>query len=148
MKNKEWHNCVTVWLFFMLFGYIFWGAYNLGNIFNDYHNIPLSLIYGSFVIVSLFNVRGCVMLLKWKRYVFYLLAIFSLLATGISFTYGNVTILVYNIIVITICWGILHVKNNGVAARTLMDKGTDNKPLQYICYLFGIVLVLLIRDIH
>lgn len=89
MKNKEGHNYVTVWLLFMLFSYIFLGAYNLANIFNDYRNIPLSLIYGSFVIICLFNIRGCVMLLKGKRYGFYLLTVFSLLASGISIMYGR-----------------------------------------------------------
>lgn len=142
MESKERHNCVTVWLFFMLFSYMFLGAYNLANIFNDHRNIPSSLIYGSFVIISLFNIRGCVMLLKGKRYGFYLLVVFSSLAFGISMVHVNVPIAVCNIMVIAICWGVLYVKKNGMAAWTLMDKGIDNKPLQYICYLLGVVLVL------
>lgn len=142
MESKERHNCVTVWLFFMLFSYMFLGAYNLANIFNDYRNVPSSLIYGSFVIISLFNIRGCVMLLKGKRYGFYLLVVFSSLAFGISMVHVNVSIAVCNIMVIAICWGVLHVKKNGIAAWTLMDKGINNKPLQYICYLLGVVLVL------
>lgn len=142
MESKERHNYVTVWLFFMLFSYIFLAAYNLANIFNDYHNILLSLIYGNYVIISLFNIRGCVMLLKWKRYGFYLLTGFSLLASGISIMYANVPIALCNIIVIALCWGILHIKKNGISAWTLMDQGIDNKPFQYIIYLSGVVLVI------
>ncbi|XOV95162.1 MAG: hypothetical protein ACFHWX_10710 [Bacteroidota bacterium] len=120
MEPKQRHGCVTAWLILLIIG----GAFSAATYFfmNEYlaKNYPveipetLKLIYG---VISIVNIFLAFMLLRWKRWAFYFLAMNSILVIVLNLYIGlSIGFSISGLIGLAILFGILQIKKGGKSA--------------------------------
>lgn len=146
---KERHGCVNAWLWLVIIANFCMVIYYTVTMFGAYDS-SISLAFGLTAVLSVVNILGAILLMRWNKYGFYLYTVSALLAAVFCIVVLGAELYVIgsSLFVILIWWGILHIKKNNVSAWQLMENGWDYKHCRHLYQVFATVIgVLLIMTI-
>lgn len=120
MESKQRHGCVTAWLIFMIIAnsitavsYLFMGDMISQNLPNP---IPQPLLL-TLAVVAIVNLILAIMLFQWKKWAFWAFAGTTVIALIINLYLGlGIGTSMFGLAGIAILYGILQIKQDGVAA--------------------------------
>lgn len=144
---KQRNKLVTIWLTLVMLANVVTMGYYFISLFSvSGANIILS--FGFHAIGSILSVIACVMLFRWKKYGFYLLAVITLFVStaDLFLIHNGLLIFSSSIIALFICFGILYIKKNGVSVWKNSENGFDYKHFRHI-YQLSTALILVILTV-
>lgn len=143
-SQKERHGCVSAWL---------WVALVVNALLIIFYGIAMfgmdtredALGFGLCSIGAAVNVLGALLLLRWNKIGFYMMAICSILAIAINIFVLNMepVAMIGSLFAVVIWWAILQIKSNGVSAWSQLSSGWEGKKNQTFYWIFGILISLL-----
>ena len=119
-QPKQRHGCVTAWLVLMIVVYtatMFYSMISTNAELNPYAMVIPEWIYFTLSAVSLANVIFAIMLLKWRKVVFWGFAATSLITMGLNIYAGlGVTQSIVGLVGVGVLFAILQIKEDGRSA--------------------------------
>ncbi len=139
-ETKQRHGCVNAWLWLVIATNLALCGYYAIQMFNVWSN-TLVWGFGLLSILTLGNVLGAILLMRWNKMGFYLFIACSIITTIVNAGILDLGVStgIQGLVAILIWWGILHIKKDGVPAWKLMNGGWDYKHCRHLYQLFGII---------
>lgn len=139
-ETKQRHGCVNAWLWLIIATNLVLCGYYAIQMFNVWSNTHV-WGYGLLSILTLGNVLGAILLMRWNKCGFYLFIACSIITTIVNAGILDLGVStgIQGLVAIIIWWGILHIKKDGVPAWKLMNGGWDYKHCRHLYQLFGII---------
>ncbi|MDE7349914.1 MAG: hypothetical protein K2N25_02515, partial [Muribaculaceae bacterium] len=141
---KERHGCVSAWLWVALVAnalmVVLYGIAMFGmDTREDALGIGLCSIGGAM------NVLGSILLLRWNKTGFYMMAICSIMVIAVNIFVLNMEayVMIGSLIGIVIWWAILQIKKNGVSAWSQLSSGLGGSNNRTLYWIFGGIIALL-----
>lgn len=141
-NKRQMSKLVLAWIIVVIIANIIAACYYSVSFFGA--SILKAVWNSSFhIIACLLSIVACIMLLRWKIYGFYLLAIITLFVDGTDFFFIHHSIFVAlsGILGIFIWFGILCIKKDGVSVWKNSDIGFDYKHFRHIYQLTSVLIV-------
>lgn len=139
-ETKERHGCVNAWLWIIIISNLCLCCYYAIETVDGYWG------YGLLSVLTLGNVLGAILLLRWNRYGFYLLIADAIISMIVNVSVMNIDFMscISGILGLFIWYAFLQIKKNGVSAWKLMNDGWDYKHCRHLYQLFAIVAGILL----
>ncbi len=141
---KERNGCVSFWLWAVLIANVVLTIYYAVIMF-DSQSREAALGIGLCSILGLLTVLGAILLMRWNKNGFYMMAFSSIMAIIV-----NIFILkmepgttMGSLVSIFIWWAILQIKEDGVSAWSQLQSGWDVKHCRHLYQLFAVIGVIL-----
>lgn len=147
MENtKQRHGCVNAWLWLVILVNIILFIFYAYTVFRQSSAMG---IWGMGILssLSLFNVLGSILLLRWNKCGFYLMVIVAVLATccNLFLLHNSPVNAVTSLLGVGFWFAILQIHKDGVSAWSLMDGGLDWKHCRHLYQVFlGVAVVILV----
>lgn len=144
-SGKERNGCITAWLWLAIITNLVLAVYCAISMFSAYTG-RLAWALGIGSVLSVVNILGAVMLMRWNKIGFYILTVSAVLSIGVNMMMlgSNPVELVGSVVAILIWWAILQVKKNGESAWSQMESGWDVAHCRHLYQVFCGIIVLLI----
>lgn len=144
VQVKERHGCISVWLWVALVANVLlvllYGIAMFGVDSTDE-----ALGFGLCSVGAAVNVLSVILLLRWYKPGFYMMAICSLIAIAINIFILMMEpyVMIGTLLAVVIWWAILQIKKNGASAWSQLNSGWGGKQNQVFYWIFGGLISLL-----
>lgn len=146
MENelKQRNGCISFWLWIAIIANIAMVVYYAVTMFSAYSS-EAALGLGLCSIFGAVNVLSCILLLRWNKIGFYMMAFSSILAIVVNICVLKMATvaMIGSLFGILIWWAILQMKKDGVSAWSQLQSGWDSKHCRHLYQLFGAIGVIL-----
>lgn len=143
-QKAERHGCVSAWLWVALVANaILVVLYGLAMFGMDTREDALGI--GLCSIGASVNVLSSILLLKWYKPGFYMMAVCSVIAIAINILVLNMEpyVMIGSLFAVVVWWAILQTKKNGVSAWSQLNSGWGGKNNRTLYWIFGGIIALL-----
>ncbi|MDE5849808.1 MAG: serine/threonine protein kinase [Muribaculaceae bacterium] len=141
---KERHGCISAWLWVALVANAFLVLlYGIAMFGVDTRDDALG--FGLCSVGAMVNVLSAILLLRWNKPGFYMMAVCSIMAIAINIFVLNMAayVMIGSLFAVVVWWAILQIKKNGVSAWSQLSNGWGGKKNQTLFWIFGGIIALL-----
>lgn len=146
MENelKQRNGCISFWLWVAIIVNVAMVIYYAVTMFSAYSS-EAALGLGLCSIFGAVNVLSAILLLRWNKIGFYMMAVSSILAIVVNICVLKMepVAMIGSLFAILIWWAILQMKKDGVSAWSQLQSGWDGKHCRHLYQLFGAIGVVL-----
>lgn len=147
MENelKQRNGCISFWLYVLLISNAAMTIYYAVDMFSAYTS-EYALGQGLCSILGVVSVLSVILLLRWNKIGFYMLAVSSVLAILIQICAMHMepVLIVSSLIGVVIWWGILQIQKDGVSAWSQLQSGWDIAHCRHLYQFFAAICVILL----
>lgn len=141
--TKQRHVCVSVMLWAAIISNVFMAIYYAKTMFSA-HSTEITIGLGIQATLSIINVLGVILLLRWNKNGFYLFLISSLIACIVNISILSIRpiVTIGSIIAILIWWAILYIKKNKKTVWSQLELGWDLNHCRHLYQVFSIICII------
>lgn len=141
-ETKQRHGCVIAWLWVATISNVYMAIYYAVTMFSAY-SPEITLGLGIQAILSIANVLGAILLMRWNKTGFYLFLMSSLIVCIVNISVFSIRpiVTIGSIFAILIWWAILHIKKNKKTVWSQLEIGWDLKHCRHLYQVFSIICI-------